>query len=104
MDTGITGSNLSTGSYMVQMLVNDGTNTSQYNEYYTGVMSWFAEGTNSTDSDEILLHKAGHASNGRMVYLRTIRSTSGGYLKLQIACSTAFTAASSITFKFRRLI
>lgn len=104
MDTGITGTNLATGSFIVQMLVNDGTNTAQYNEYYTGVMSWFSSTTNSTDSDEILLHKAGHASNGRMVYLRTIRSASSGYLKLQIAASTAFTAASSITFKFRQLI
>lgn len=104
MDTGITGTNLGTGSYMVQMLVNDGTNTAQYYEYYTGVMSWYAGTTNSTDSDEIVLHKAGHASGGRMVYLRTIRSASSGYLKLQIAASTAFTAASSIQFKFRQLI
>lgn len=39
MDTGITGSNLATGSYMIQMIINDGTNVGQYNEYYTGVMS-----------------------------------------------------------------
>ena len=104
MDTGITGTNLATGSYIIQMYINDGTNTGQYYEYYTGTMSWYAGTTNNTDSDEILLHKAGHSSGGRMVYLRTIRTASNGYLKLQIAASTAFTAASSITFKFRQLI
>ena len=104
IDTGITGTNLATGTYAVQMLVNDGTNTSQYQEYYSGIMSWFADTTNSTDADEILLHKAGHASNGRHVYLRTIRTANSGRLKLQISCTNAFSAASSITFKFKKLI
>jgi hypothetical protein len=104
MDTGITGTNLATGTYAVQMLVNDGTNTSQWNEHYSGIMSWFADSTNSTDADEILLHKAGHASNGKHVFLRTIRTTNNGYLKLQICSSSAFAAASSITFKFKKLI
>lgn len=104
MDTGITGTNLTTGTYAVQMLVNDSTNTSQYNEHYSGIMSWFNGTTNSADADEILLHKAGHASNGKHVYLRTIRTTSSGYLKLQICSSSAFAAASSITFKFKKLI
>ena len=104
MDTGITGTNLATGTYVVQMLINDGTNTSQYNEHYSGIMSWFADTTNSTDADEILLHKAGHASNGRHVYLRTIRTASSGRLKLQISTTNAFTAASNITFKFKKLI
>ncbi len=104
MDTGITGTNLTTGTYAVQMYVNDGTNTSQYQETYSGIMSWYNGGTNSTDADEILLHKAGHASNGRHVYLRTIRTPNSGYLKLQISCTHAFSAASSITFKFKKLI
>lgn len=104
-DTGIKGTNLASGTYAVQMYVNDGTNTSQYQEYYSGIMSWFNGTTNSTDADEILLHKAGHASNGRHVYLRTIRqSGSTDYIKLQISCTNAFAAASSIVFKFKKLI
>ena len=104
MDTGIAGANLASGTYAVQMYVNDGTNTSQYQETYSGIMSWFNGTTNSGDADEILLHKAGHASNGRHVYLRTIRTPNSGYLKLQISCTHAFSAASSITFKFKKLI
>jgi hypothetical protein len=103
-DTGITGSNLGSGTYAVQMYVNDGTNTSQYQEFYSGIMSWYSGTTNSGEADEILLHKAGHANNGRHVYLRTIRTTGGGYLKLQISCTHAFTAASNIIFKFKKLI
>ncbi len=104
MDTGIAGANLASGTYAVQMYVNDGTNTGHYQEFYSGIMSWFADTTNSTDADEILLHKAGHASNGRHVYLRTIRTGSSGRLKLQISTTNAFAAASNITFKFKKLI
>lgn len=104
MDTGIAGANLATGTYAVQMLINDGANAAQYNEYYSGIMSWYSGTTNSGDADEILLHKAGHASNGRHVYLRIIRTTSSGNLKLQICSSDAFAAASNITFKFKKLI
>ena len=103
-DTGIAGSNLGTGTYAVQMLVNDGTNTSQWTEYYSGIMSWFNGTTNSTETDEILLHKAGHAPNGRHMYLRVQRTSSNGYLKLQISSTHAFTAASNIVFKFKKLI
>ena len=103
-DTGIAGGNLGTGTYAVQMLVNDGTNTSQWTEYYSGIMSWYNGTTNSTDVDEILLHKAGHAPNGRHMYLRVQRTSSNGYLKLQISSTHAFTAASNIVFKFKKLI
>lgn len=100
-DTGIAGTNLSTGSYIVQMLVNDGTvNTS---EYYTGNMSWYDGTCTSGESDEILLHKAGSASGNNHVYLRVLRVASGS-MKLQIASSTAFTTSTSITFKFRKII
>lgn len=104
VDTGIAGSNLESGTYAVQMYVNDGTNVGQYQEFYSGIMSWYSGTSNSGEADEILLHKAGHASNGKHVYLRTIRTTGGGYLKLQISCTHAFSAASNITFKFKKLI
>ena len=102
-DTGITGSNLSTGTYIVQVSGMNAEATSFYQEIWSGTMSWFQGTTNSTDSDEIILHKAGHASNGRTIYLRTIRTSNSGYLKLQIASSHAL-SSSNITFKFRKLI
>lgn len=104
MDTGISGADLETGTYVVQMLINDGTNTKQYSEHYSGMMSWYDKTCNSGDSDEIPLHKAGHASNRRHTYLRTLRGSGHTYLKLQIATTDDFLAESSITFKFRKLI
>ena len=103
MDTGIAGTNLATGMYAVYMSVATIESAGLYNESWAGIMSWFAAGTNSTNSDEILLHNAGHADNSNEVYLRTIRQASNASMKLQIAAKTAFTEAKNITFSFRRL-
>ena len=106
-DIGISSNNIAnSGSYIIQILLNDGGTTgtlSNYSEYYTGVMSWYASNTNSTDTDEIILHKAGHASNSRYIYLRTVR-TSAGTLKMQIAANVTATAASTLVIKVRQLI
>lgn len=103
MDTGIAGNNLSsTGTYVVQVSVN-ANNDGIYSEIWSGVFSWYASNTNSAEADEILLHNAGHAPNNNEIYLRTCRNN-GGILKLQIASKIASTAASNITFKFRKLI
>lgn len=103
MDTGIAGNNLATGMYAVYMQVPTVESVGLYNESWAGIMSWFSGGTNSTNSDEIILHNAGHADNSNEVYLRTIRQNSSASMKLQIAAKTAFTGAASITFNFRRL-
>ena len=104
VDTGIAGNNLESGSYIVQVSGISNTGTNMYNEIFTGVCSWFASGTNSTDSDEIILHQAGHASNTHCIYLRTLRKASGGYLTLQISANFTYNTATNVTFKFRRLI
>lgn len=104
-DTGISGSDLATGSYMIQIeSVNDqSVGGGHYSEYYTGVMSWYAGATNSTSTDEITLHRAGHAPNSGVIFLRTQRN-SDGLLKLQIASTTANSGAYTYNFKFRRMI
>ena len=103
-DTGITGTNLDTGTYVVQVSGFNSSYTQLFSEIYSGTMSWFAGQTNSTNSSEIFLHNAGHADNSNALYLRTIRSASNGYLKLQVAVKTAATGTDTLTFKFRRLI
>ena len=118
MDTGIAGTNLSDGTYAVQVYVHDG--TTRFNEYYSGTMSWYSgtisssahgggsnylRGTN-IQSCEILLHNAGKSStltDNTHIYLRTLR-VSGANLKLQIASATAFSAAISVIFRFKKLI
>jgi hypothetical protein len=76
----------------------------QYTEYYSGTMSWFSSSTNSTAYDEIVLHKAGHATNGNWINLRTLRQGTPNYLKLQIISNVTTTSADNYIFKFRRMI
>jgi hypothetical protein len=108
-DTGISHTDLSTGTYMVQLFANDagagGTNT---NEYYSGTMTWYAGSTDSSSelpTDEIQLHRAG-ASGEAGLYLRTYRSSAldGTNLKLQIYSNSNNPSASNYVFKFRRMM
>lgn len=104
MDTGITSTNLpANGTYIVQVQVsaNDGTGSMWYC-YNSGVMSWYRDGTNDTDTDEIILHRSGHAYR-KTIYLRTVMQSSG-VLKLQIGASAGIGAAYTYTFKFKRII
>ena len=57
---------------------------------------------NDTDTDEIILHRSGHAY-GKTIYLRTVMQSSG-VLKLQIGASAGIGAAYTYTFKFKRII
>lgn len=104
MDTGITSTNLpANGTYIVQIQVNanDGTGN-MYSCYSSGVMSWYRDGTNDTETDEIILHRSGHAY-GKTIYLRTVMQSSG-VLKLQIGASSGIGKAYTYTFKFKRII
>lgn len=104
MDTGITSTNLpANGTYIVQVQVsaNDGTGRMWYC-YNSGVMSWYRDRTNDTGTDEIILHRSGHAYR-KTIYLRTVMQSSG-VLKLQIGASAGIGAAYTYTFKFKRII
>lgn len=104
MDTGITSTNLpANGTYIVQVQVNANDSTgNMYSCYSSGVMSWYKDGTNDTETDEIILHRSGHAY-GKTIYLRTVMQNSG-VLKLQIGASSGIGKAYTYTFKFKRII
>lgn len=104
MDTGITSTNLpANGTYIVQVQVSANDNTGDmWHCYNSGVMSWYRDSTNDTDTDEIILHRSGHAY-GKTIYLRTVMQSSG-VLKLQIGASAGIGAAYTYTFKFKRII
>ena len=104
MDTGITSTILpANGTYIVQVQVNANNSTgNMWHCYNSGVMSWYRDGTNDTDTDEIILHRSGHAY-GKTIYLRTVMQSSG-VLKLQIGASAGIGAAYTYTFKFKRII
>lgn len=109
-DTGITWTDLATGTYIIQLYANDeGSGGTNNNEYYSGTMSWYAGNTVASaelPTDEITLHRAGNSGEGGL-YLRTFRSntsTTTEKLKLQIYSNSATPSASNYVFKFRRII
>lgn len=103
MDTGITSTNLpASGTYIVQVQVSANDTGNMWNCYSSGVMSWYKDGTNDTETDEIILHRSGHAY-GKTIYLRTVMQSSG-VLKLQIGASSGIGKAYTYTFKFKRII
>jgi hypothetical protein len=99
-----------TGTYSIQVFVDDnGVGGTQYDEYYSGTMSWFATGTNDAGGgaiSEIVLHRAGHAANTGVIYLRTRETTNAetNKLKLEVMSNKTYTGASNLVFKFVRLI
>ena len=106
-DTSVNSAELTTGSYMVQVYADDNAvGGGQYYTYYTGIMSWYSGDTNEASSDEIVLHRAGHASTTGNIFLRVLRTFTADLnnMKLQIAGITANTGTSTYTYKFRRLI
>ena len=103
-DTSISGNDLVTGSYMVQIYSNEQATDMNYHEYYTGFMSWYGSSTNSTESSEIILHAAGHAPNSNHIYLRVLRQSSNADLKLQMRRDIATNTNKNYIFKFRRMM
>ncbi len=113
-DTGIDGTDLATGVYAMQVYVSDfNVGGGHYYEYYSGMLSWYADSTNSTHVDEIPIHRAGHAPNSGDVQFRTQRASGSDThdLMLQVKHNLAYTGALDnsdggkiMRFKFRRLI
>ena len=108
--TGVEGDYLATGTYIVQVHSYDaGAGGGNYNEYYSGVMAWWEEGTNSNEGTEIFLHASGHAPNNRPVYLRTVRHPSSNAHDVQLQMKKGprngySMSATTYTFRFRRMI
>lgn len=104
MDTGINGTDLSTGTYIIQLSLNFHGTGSLWWCHFSGIMSWYSDNTNDSETDEILLHRAGHAYHNTL-YLRTVQTKSGGGgMKLQIAASSSIGSTQNYTFKFKRII
>lgn len=105
-DTGIHSTDLPSGTYAVQFYSDKSPIIGIYQDKFSGIMTWYSDYTNSSESTEVTLHYAGHAPNGQRFYFRTTRSPNSNklYLRLQIKGSMAADTASTFTFKFRRLI
>lgn len=102
IDTGIVGTDLATGSYIIQVFSHNWA-LGQYHSTFTGFMSWHNTVTNSNYYNEVLLHSVGNDISN-VLYIRTqllLGNTST--LKLQIRLSGG-SGSGNFTFKFRRMI
>ena len=92
------------GTYIVQVYIN-GTDNDIWENYFSGIMSWYTGQTNSDNADEIILHRVGH-NYSNTIYLRTKESltTSGAYpyTKLQISANIDL-KEHTYKFKFKRI-
>jgi len=105
-DTSISGAELTSGIYMLSVVVDDNGNDNggtHHNETYTGTLSWYSGTTNSDKSDEIQLHRSGENPGTGTIYLRTTRTSPTGSLKLQIYSDTSINGYTYV-FKFRRFM
>jgi hypothetical protein len=103
MDAGISAAQLATGTYIVQLHAHE-EGTANFNEYYSGLMSWYSGATDSSESSEIALHAAGKDPNSNHTYLRVTRLPNPNTLKLEIRKDVAIGSTKSYVFQFRRMI
>ena len=105
--TGIASRNLPSGVYVIYMTgIYDTDKSWQNGNIYAGIMSWYSEKTNSSERSEIILHTTGHAHNNYRIFLSTL-SHEGNITEsttLEIKSNIAFTRATTITFKFIKII
>lgn len=106
-DTGIIGSDLESGTYIMEVFTNSSGANNQYSERMSGVVAWYHSGTNDSGTNEIPLSKAGHARNSHNIKLRIARSRSTetpNNIRLQISDTIAWTGTGYLTIKFRKII
>ena len=104
-DVGINGQDLKTGTYIIQVLMEDASeHTGQWSERISGILTWYDGMTNSEDADDIPISKAGHAKNAHNIRLRTTRTLNKGWLRLQMYDDKQWYARANVVFRFKRLI
>lgn len=106
-DIGITGSDLETGTYIMEAFTNSYGVNKQYSERMSGVVAWYHSGTNDSGTNEIPLSKAGHARNSHDIRFRIARSSSTdspNTIRLQVSDTIAWSGAGTFTIKFRKII
>lgn len=104
-NTGIDGSYLTDGTYIIEVFINSFDVNDQYRERVSGIVAWFSNVTNSSNADEISLSKSGHARNDHDIKLRILRQTgSKNYASLQITDNIPWKGSGNVIFRFRKII
>jgi len=104
-DTGILGSHLPDGVYIIYIQTINCENQGLWSEKMAGIVAWHNGSTNSGVADEIPLSKAGHASNGHNVRFRIARTSASAEqnIKLQVTDNIAWGAEGSFDIYFKKV-
>lgn len=90
---------LTNGTYTVSSILNDST----FVDYrISGLVSWYTGSVNTTDIDEVVLHRNGRSASSASFFMRT-NSISGSVSFLEIGCDYII-PSSSYTFTFVKVI
>ena len=103
-DTGITGNMFSEGAYLMTAYIGSYQANSQFSEGFAGIVWWYPSTTNDGNAHEIPMSRSGHASNGHEIRFRLARTYGGGYVRLQMADSRAWTGEGSVRIKMKKLM
>ena len=93
------------GTYIIQ-ISHDDLGTDGKKSIYSGIITIF-DGTNGTETEEIILHHASVGPPTKRLYIRiqqVANSSSQGHAKIQIAASSSWDSQHQLTFKFRKMI
>lgn len=100
--------NLSPGTYIVQMRCNFAGEAGQWDEYYSGIMAWsgYQHASQGGNSARIRMHHAGHAPNSQEVRLYVMEDGKyNGYAKsLMLDASQYMNNAKNVIFKLRKIM
>ena len=103
-DTGIMGHMFSEGAYLMTAYIGSYQVNAQFSEGFAGIVWWYNSTTNSTDAHEIPMSRSGHASNGHNIRFRLARTSGGGYVRLQMADSRAWSGEGGVRIKMKKLM
>ena len=102
-DTGISGTDLSTSGYYLELVVNNSSvGGGNSDAYYSGIVQWYTGTTSDNGFSEIILNHAAGSSSER-IFLRTLRTISG-VLTLQISSTATTTGNSDYIFSFKKIV
>ena len=98
------------GTFALQISIDEATdtrtNTKQSNSFYSGIVSWYwgsRSSDNTTDADEILLHRSGMILQDIYIYAKIKKRDNNSVLSLKSNSNTDLTI-NGLTIKLRKLI
>ena len=82
--TFFSGADLSTATYLVRIYIDRNGTQEYWSTSWSGILTWYDSGTNSSDVSELHLQGAGHSFNGNQIKARVKQNYAPGSNEFQI--------------------